>query len=125
MGVPEKSAALIFDLESVSEVLARLDRTLSDVCRSVRPRIPHLLQSVPVNGGVVFGIVADIDDDKISLADSEGWPREHSIHRNGILGCAEPGDIRLGKNPVESADGSKNGRYTEETKLQQASCEQH
>jgi len=45
---------------------------------------------IPVNGDIVFSLVLDVDDKGVAVLDLEGWPREHPVHRNDIVGLAQP-----------------------------------
>jgi len=45
---------------------------------------------VPVDGDIVFGSVHDIDHEAVTIPDLKGWPGEHSVHCNDLVGLAQP-----------------------------------
>lgn len=45
---------------------------------------------IPVNRDIVFSLILDVDDEGVAVPDLNGWPRKHPIHRDDVMGVAQP-----------------------------------
>jgi hypothetical protein len=88
--VPPQRALLPLDGEAVRVAAAGADGALRHELRPVRPPVPQLPEAVPVEGHVVPGQVHGPDRQRVAAVHLDRRPRELPVHRDDLLGLAQP-----------------------------------
>ena len=95
-------AELMLDGKIVKEARSRWDWTLSDPGGSIHPIRSILVQTMPMDRRCICQFVRHIDQDSISLIDSDKWTRELSIEDEhgtdnawGIVSAWSAGNVGL------------------------------
>lgn len=78
----------VFLFNSYNNNLIRDEKFHVSVC-SILNRAQSCMQ-LPVNGDIVLSFVSDFDNHSVTIIHFQGWTWILPIHRDGVLGFAQP-----------------------------------